>query len=241
MKYKLTTNKIDVFQRTLYRIEATTDFGDVKKGQLGGYVESESNLSQRGECWIYDNAMVFDAARVYGDAKIYDEACIFAKAHVYGTSIVKGKANILDNVRIADSFVGDEAMVDEDAMVFDNARIYGNARVCGDARVSNFAEVFDNAVICKNAEVKGKGTKIGGKTIVPEEHKEPAFRHIPEEEQPEPIDIRNVGIYLIEEIEKKLNNFDKTLIALKSEVDRLNKIIDEMQRPTMAKKGVETR
>lgn len=47
-----------------YRIEALTDFADVKKGTLGGFVENEENLSQKGNCWIYDDAIV------HGNAKI---------------------------------------------------------------------------------------------------------------------------------------------------------------------------
>jgi hypothetical protein len=39
-KYKLIKQK----DTHLYRIEALKDFGDVKKGDLGGYVQSEDNL-----------------------------------------------------------------------------------------------------------------------------------------------------------------------------------------------------
>ena len=69
-KYKITEETININGRTLYRIEALKDFNDVKKGDKGGYVEDEENLSQRCNCWIYDNAMVCDDARVYGDAVV---------------------------------------------------------------------------------------------------------------------------------------------------------------------------
>ena len=49
-------NTIEFEGRTLYRIRALRDFNDVKKGNIGGYIESESNLSQEGDCWVYDNA-----------------------------------------------------------------------------------------------------------------------------------------------------------------------------------------
>ena len=54
MKYELTDETIDVSGTTLHRIKALKDFGNVKKGELGGYVkkgelggyvESEYNLS----------------------------------------------------------------------------------------------------------------------------------------------------------------------------------------------------
>ena len=67
MKYKLTDSIQST--RTLHRIEALKDFADVKKGDRGGFVESLSNLSQKNNAWVYDNARVYDAS-VYGDAII---------------------------------------------------------------------------------------------------------------------------------------------------------------------------
>ncbi|MGN6746796.1 hypothetical protein, partial [Neisseria sp. P0024.S002] len=43
----------------LYRIRALKDFYVVKAGDLGGYVESEDNLSHEGYAWIYDEAKVY--------------------------------------------------------------------------------------------------------------------------------------------------------------------------------------
>ena len=42
-KYKLTEESISFNGKTLYRIEALKDFADVKKGEKGGFIESESN------------------------------------------------------------------------------------------------------------------------------------------------------------------------------------------------------
>lgn len=68
MKYKLTDIKIEVFGRTLFRIEALESFGNVKKGELGGYVENQDNLSQDGNAWVYGDAEVYGNAWVYGNA-----------------------------------------------------------------------------------------------------------------------------------------------------------------------------
>ena len=38
----------------LFRIRALRDFFVIKAGDLGGYVESEDNLSHEGYAWIYD-------------------------------------------------------------------------------------------------------------------------------------------------------------------------------------------
>ena len=65
---------------TLYRIEALKDFSDVKKGDKGGFVESEDNLSQDGDCWVYDTA------KVYGNAVIHGRAVIGGDAKVANNS-----------------------------------------------------------------------------------------------------------------------------------------------------------
>lgn len=75
-KYELTSETIDVFNKKLYRIRALKDFGNVKKGDLGGFVESENNLSQEGNCWVSGNAKVYDNAEVYGCAEVYGYANI---------------------------------------------------------------------------------------------------------------------------------------------------------------------
>ena len=67
-KYELTDETIDVSGTTLHRIKALKDFGNVKKGELGGYVESERNLSQEGNCWVCGNAKVCGNAEVCGNA-----------------------------------------------------------------------------------------------------------------------------------------------------------------------------
>ena len=58
----------------LFRVKALIDFGDVKAGNVGGYVASERNLSQAGSCWVYGNARVYDNARVSGNARVYGTA-----------------------------------------------------------------------------------------------------------------------------------------------------------------------
>ena len=40
MKYILTQNKINIGGKTLYKIHAVENFGEVKQGDLGGYIES---------------------------------------------------------------------------------------------------------------------------------------------------------------------------------------------------------
>ena len=74
-KYELTDETKIFFDRTLHRIKALRDIGeDVKTGDLGGWIEKESNLSHDGDAWVYGNAKVYGNAQVYGDAKVYGNA-----------------------------------------------------------------------------------------------------------------------------------------------------------------------
>lgn len=74
MKYKLTDVKINFMGKTLFQIEAVKCFGDIVKGQKGGFIEKESNLSQFCNAWVHGNAKVYGDAEVYGNAKVYGDA-----------------------------------------------------------------------------------------------------------------------------------------------------------------------
>ena len=121
-------NEID----KLYRIRALRDFGDVKKGDLGGFIEKEENLSHIGNCWVYDNA------RVCGNACVFDNAWVFGNARVFGNAQVSGEALVYSNARVYGN-----------AQVFGNAQVSGNARVYGDAWVYGDAQVYGDAVVCE--------------------------------------------------------------------------------------------
>jgi len=101
-KYELTEETIMADDNLkLYRIRALKDFSNVKAGDLGGYVESENNLSQEGDCWIYDKAVVSGSARVYGSAQVYGSAVVSNKAEVYGSAKVFGNAWIFGSIGIS--------------------------------------------------------------------------------------------------------------------------------------------
>ena len=74
-KFELTAEFVtNVFGKKLFRIKALVAFGNVEKGELGGFIEKEDNLSHDDNAWVYGNAWVFGNARVYGDARVYDDA-----------------------------------------------------------------------------------------------------------------------------------------------------------------------
>ncbi|MEY8435077.1 hypothetical protein AALA56_04460 [Streptococcus hyointestinalis] len=82
-KYELLKDDTKIMSgRTLYRIKALRDFSDVEKGDLGGYIESENNLSHFGNAWVCDNAWVCYNARVYGNASVWGNAEFCGDARV---------------------------------------------------------------------------------------------------------------------------------------------------------------
>lgn len=73
-----------------HRIRALKDFNDVKAGDLGGWVESEANLSQDGDCWIYDGALVSGNSRVFENAKIYSGTMLLGDVKVHQSASIHG-------------------------------------------------------------------------------------------------------------------------------------------------------
>ena len=94
MKYKLTDETKELGWRILHRIEALKDFGNVKAGDKGGWIEKEDNISQDGNCWVYDDACVCGDARVFGNARVFGDACVYGNACVYDDVWVFGDADI---------------------------------------------------------------------------------------------------------------------------------------------------
>ncbi len=99
-KYKLTEETLKYNGVTLYRIEALKDFADVKKGDIGGWIERENNLSQHDNAWVYGNAKVFGDAKVGGTAWVFGNAGVSDNAEVYGDAKVSGNAEVSYNAKI---------------------------------------------------------------------------------------------------------------------------------------------
>ena len=83
--------------RIMYRIRALKDFSDIKAGDVGGWVCSENNLSQEGDCWIYDDAKCLDNAKMFDNAKMYDNAIMCNNAVMCNNAEMYGNAEMYDN------------------------------------------------------------------------------------------------------------------------------------------------
>ncbi len=136
--FKLTSETKVIAGKNLFRIEATVDFNVVKKGDKGGWVEKESNIS--GNAWVSGNARVYGDAEVSGDARVYGNAEVYGDARVSGNAWVYGDARVYGN-----------------AWVSGNAEVYGNAWVYGDAWKKSPLQIqgskhFFN--VCSKLEIK---------------------------------------------------------------------------------------
>ena len=172
-KYILTSETLEYKKHILHRIKALKDFGDVKKGDLGGWVEDIHNLSHKGNCWIYDDAAVYSEAKVMGDAEVHDDV------RVENYSIVQGNAKVFDDAHLSDhsSVMGDAEVrgsvwVDEHSIVRGHAKVTGKYRgvlTLRKALIEGYAEVSGDATIsmhiCDNAKVDCWDCIMSGMTI----------------------------------------------------------------------------
>ena len=93
-KFELTSEFItNIFGKKLFRVKALVEFGSVKAGELGGYIEKEENLSHNGNAWVSGDAKVSGNAWVYGDAWVSGNAEVSGNAKVYGDAEVSGNAD----------------------------------------------------------------------------------------------------------------------------------------------------
>ena len=91
--------------RNVRRIKATCDFGNVKEGTIGGWVEADDNLSHDGLCWIADDAMALGRSRVTCDAQLRDHARLSDWATITDRCIVCDDAQLRDSAFAYDSTV----------------------------------------------------------------------------------------------------------------------------------------
>jgi len=129
-KYELIDRTIIQDGRELYRIKALKGFNNVVKGQIGGFVENEHNLSHRGNAWVYDKAKVYNRARISQNAIICGKAQVYEKAQIYGRAKISENSKVYGNVE-----------VNEDAEIYESACVHGHTTVSGYAEICGTAEV----------------------------------------------------------------------------------------------------
>lgn len=116
-----------------------------KKGEPGGWVQSEDNLAQDGECWIAGDAIVMEDARVYGNATVGNNVICSGRAQIYG------------NARLFNDVVVKGASVIRDcAQVFGHAVVSGGT-LCHNAKVGGWMRI-DGGYIDGFTSLTGRAT-----------------------------------------------------------------------------------
>ena len=119
----------------VYRVIALIDIPrhGVKAGEIGGYVDHKKVLSQKGDCWIGNEAFALDKSSVTGDAVVKDYA-IVSDTTVTGQAAVYGKAQVSEMPGLKES------------RVFGSAQVYGDAQVVSSS-ISGYSKVYEAAVV----------------------------------------------------------------------------------------------
>jgi carbonic anhydrase/acetyltransferase-like protein (isoleucine patch superfamily) len=147
-KYEFTGESKISNSITLNRIRRISDC------KLGGWIESQKNLSHEGDCFVYDNGRVFGDAHVSGDARVFGDAHVSGDARVYGKAEVYHNAQVLGDARVSgDAKVFGDAHVSGHAKVYDNAQVFDNARVSGNAHIHNYVMLRSNDTIRNSKSV----------------------------------------------------------------------------------------
>lgn len=136
-KYRI-TNVCHPQYPKVRRIQALKDIPpNVRRGDLGGFVEKEWNLSQNGTSWIFDNAVCMEQARVQGDAVLLQSAMaregtlLGGTAKISGKSIVKGQSYIRDAAIKDSTIISGEAILEPYKDTGLCPVVGGNSYVCG--------------------------------------------------------------------------------------------------------------
>jgi len=124
-KYELTGYYLEISATSkLFRIKALRDFSDVKKGQLGGFVQNEYNLSHEGDCWIYSDASACDSSKVQDNAKLRDFCMLRDYAKLSDNAVMQeyvtleGRGSLSGNaVMMNDSFMTGRSSASGDAVI----------------------------------------------------------------------------------------------------------------------------
>ena len=182
-KYELTGETIKYKGYTLHRIKALKDIVinteiTIKKGNLGGWIEKEYNLSQDGNCWVSGKAKVFgdatvkgcayvsDYVEVHGNAIIRDNSKVYGYADVYGHSWIGDKSEIFGNAAVhGEAFVNGYAKVYGYADVYGHSWIGDKSEVYCDTKIYGNAQIYDETVICGKCCVYGNALVYGNAQI----------------------------------------------------------------------------
>jgi hypothetical protein len=132
----ISDGEMSIVEIKLYRIQALKTFTKpggynpvVHVGELGGYVEAEDNLSQDGNCWLFDKARVKDGGKVLDDAIVYDKSLISKNSIIRGRSVIGGHCFVTNQSVIIDSRLEGNVTVTGYSIIHSGSYLYGDIKV----------------------------------------------------------------------------------------------------------------
>lgn len=143
MKYKLIKEPNSKY----FRIKALKDIPryNVKKGDLGGLVETEGNLNQTGDSWIDKESRVVNSAHVWGNAYVCNGGVMQDSSALYGTAKLYG--GYMQNY----SRAGGCAIIL--GIMRDSSKAFGNSYLGEHVSLDGLSTLADNAFIQENSDV----------------------------------------------------------------------------------------
>ena len=116
----------------------------VVMGDIGGYVEKEDNLSQKGNCWIDGDSMALDDSKISGDSYLHGHVLTIGNATVSGNAFIKDGCTV----------TGD-AVIDGDVCITSNSHVSGKSKVTGKVRLFTGVRVTGKSVLDGNIKLSG--------------------------------------------------------------------------------------
>ena len=190
-KYEIT----DIAHETypfLHRIRALRDIGDqAKAGDLGGFVESESNLAVDPDdaAWIFNDTIVCGSAYVDQGSTLLDNAIACDRAYVsYGSALY------------------DSARVEDDAYLR-GALMYGHTRASGCAQLLCGADRAEGPLLSGYCQIFGTvrgNLRFSGSVVV-----------LPHEEISN--DLKDIAVHISDRGRRVLPGEDKDILKPRQE------------------------
>ena len=145
----------------LHRIRALRDIcGEICAGDIGGFVESESNLSaEPGDCaWIFDDAIAAGDAYVDRDACLRGDAIACGSAYVSKGSVMSGHSRAEDNAYLRGASMTGKALASGNAQIIHDPHTMGTPILSGNCKVYGTVQgdirITGSAVILPCEEVR---------------------------------------------------------------------------------------
>lgn len=174
----------------LFRVRALRDFADVKAGDVGGFVENPHNLSQYGDCWIYNDAVILgERSHLFGNAVMRDNAMLSGGAQAGGRAEMSGFAHLegiggrldsdakmSEHAHGIDSFITgksciagnaqiERSVVETTGVIDDCACIKDGAIIVGNVKATGSVCVCGQVLISGDVTLRG-AFKIGGECMI---------------------------------------------------------------------------